>query len=173
MTLDERQHVAVTCWVQLTPVTEAEGQMRVLPGSHRFIGGLRGSPTFPTEIEGVSEELAERLMTAVPVEVGQAVVYDHRLVHGTPPNRSGRTRLVAYLSAVPRGASLLHFYRDAEGDVEVYSVDQRFFRTFTLGDRPTGEPADVIRGYSVEPLTYDELVERQRRDRRRRRVLSS
>lgn len=168
VTVDEDRAAAITCWVPLTSVGEAEGRMAVLPGSHRYLGGLRGSPTFPTPYESFHERVRAELMETVPVEVGQALVYDYRLLHGTPPNRSGSTRLVAYLSAVPAGEPLRHWYRNEDGTVEGYAVDAAFFRTFTLGDRPEGEPFARLDGYEPERLTFEELAARHERERRRR-----
>ena len=157
---DESQRPSLNTWAPLTDVTEDVGRMRVLPGSHRWLEGLRGSPSFPTAWEGVYERVRDELMVEVPIEVGQALVYDIKVLHGTPPNRSDRTRVVASLYAVPEGSASIHYYRGPDGDVTGYEVPSNFCRRFTIGDVPEGDPFVQISDYSVSALTFDEIAAR-------------
>lgn len=157
---DESVRPTMNAWVPLTPVTEAAGQMRVLPGSHCWLEGLRGSPTFPTQWEAVYERVRDELMVTVPVEVGQAMVYDIRLLHGTPPNLSPDVRVVSSLYAVPVGFPSRHYHRDAEGVVRGYEVRRDFCARFMIGDVPAGEPFVEISDYDVERLDFDEIQRR-------------
>jgi len=163
---DESERPTMNVWVPLTPVTDESGRMRVLPGSHRWLEGLRGSPTFPTQWEGVYERVRDELMTPVDIEVGQAMIYDIRVLHGTPPNLSDRTRVVSSLYATPVGAPSVHYYRSPEGVVEGYRVPSNFCTTFRIGDVPNGERFVSIADYSVQPLSFDEIAERHAADRR-------
>lgn len=163
---DESRVGALNCWVPLTEVTDEVGPMAVLRGSHRYLRGLRGSPTFPTQHGAIGERVHAELMEEVDVPLGSAIIYENRLLHATRPNRSDATRVVAYMSTVPAGAPRWHYFRDAAGDVELYEVDHDFFRTFTLGERPDGRLLETIPAYDVEGLTFDELAERHRRAQR-------
>ena len=162
---DESDRPTMNAWVPLTPVDDDVGRMRVLPGSHRWLDGLRGSPSFPTSWEGVYERVRDELMVTVPVEVGQAIVYDIRLLHGTPANRSDRTRVVTSLYAIPEGAPAVHYHRDDAGTVRGYRVPMDFCTTFVIGDEPPGERFVEIPGYSIEALSFDQIAERHARDR--------
>jgi hypothetical protein len=150
-------------WLPLTPVSAEVGRMRVLPGSHRWLRGLRGSPTFPTVWEGTWERVRDELMVEVPIELGQAMVYDIRVLHGTTPNRSAETRVVTSLYAIPVGADTMHYYRSPEGVVEGYRVPSNFCTTFRIGDVPAGERFVELTDYHVEQLTFDEIAELHRR----------
>lgn len=171
-TIDESRGAGLTCWVPLTPITEAEGIMRVLPGSHRYIDGLRGSPGFPAPYQDISERINAELMIDVPVAVGEVLVMDGRVLHMTPQNRSGRHRVAAYMNAIPRDATPIHYYRRADGSVEGYEVDPSFFTSFNIGDRPTGTIFMRIDRYEQQPITMEELL-RRRRGHRRRGLLRS
>jgi hypothetical protein len=154
---DESVRPTMNAWMPLTPVTAEAGQMKVLPGSHKWLTGLRGSPNFPTQWQGVWERVRDELMVTVPIEVGQAMVYDIRVLHGTPPNRSAQTRVVTSLYAVPQGVPSVHYHRDAEGTVRGYEVPRNFCGTFMIGDVPDGTMFTEIRDYRIEPLSFDEL----------------
>jgi len=165
--IDEDQGAGLTCWMPLTPITEVEGMMRVLPGSHRTVDALRGSPGFPTPFQDISGRIDEELMVDVHVGVGDVMVMDGRVLHTTGQNRSGRTRVAAYLNAIPADAEPVHYFRRADGAVEGYHVDPEFFTSFNIGERPHGTPFTVVEDYQVQPLSMEELRRRQRRHQRR------
>jgi hypothetical protein len=162
---DESERPTMNAWVPLSPLDEDTGRMRVLPGSHRWLEGLRGSPSFPTSWEGVWERVRDELMVTVPIEVGQAMIYDIRVLHGTPPNCSPRTRVVTSLYAIPEGVPSVHYYRGPDGTVEGYRVPMDFCTTFAIGDVPEGERFVRIEDYAVEQLSFDEIAAAHRRER--------
>jgi len=162
---DESERPTMNVWMPLTPVDERTGQMRVLPGSHRWLEGLRGSPTFPTQWEAEYERVRDELMVTVPLEVGQAMIYDIRLLHGTPPNLSEHTRVVTSLYAVPQGIPSVHYHRDEDGTVRGYTVPRNFCATFMIGDVPQGELFTEIPDYSIEQLSFEEIARRYAEER--------
>lgn len=163
---DERRFGAINCWFPLMPVDGTNGQMSVLRGSHRYIEGLRGSPAFPTQIGPISDVIADEFLEPVDVPLGSAIIYENRLLHGTPPNRSHEERVVAYLGAAPAGSGRVHYYLRPDGTVEGSRVHQDFFVEFNIGDRPDGDVFVEIPDYGIEPLTADELRARHLRANR-------
>lgn len=166
-TIDESQGGGLTCWMPLTPVTELEGLMRVLPGSHCYMDGLRGSPGFPAPYQDISTRIRDELMVDVIVNVGDVMVMDGRVLHTTGQNRSGRNRVAAYINAIPAAAQPIHYYRTPDGRVEGYEVDLEFFTSFNIGERPRGRLFQELDAYEREPITMDELLRRHRQSRRR------
>lgn len=159
---DEGDHCSVNCWFPTARVNEVAGPIRVLPGSHRYLRALRGSPAFPTEIDGIGPRVFDELMETVAIEDGQAIVYDNRLLHGTAPNRSGHLRVVAYMAAIPRGARRLHYLRHPDGRVEGFEVDEAFFRSFQIGEVPAGARFLELDHYEIEPFSFEDLAARHR-----------
>lgn len=157
---DESRRPTMNAWMPLTPISAETGEMRVLPGSHHWLEGLRGSPSFPTQWQGAWERVRDELMVPVQIEVGQAMIYDIRLLHGTPPNLSDHTRVVTSLYAVPQGEPSIHYHRDDQGTVRGYSVPRDFCGTFMIGDVPDGELFVEIPNYAVEELEFDEIARR-------------
>lgn len=155
--IDERIHRSLNCWIPTSRIDATVGQMAVLPASHRYLRGLRGSPSFPTQWMGIHQRIYEELMVDVHVDVGQAIIYDNRVLHGTPPNQSQDTRVVAYINAIPEDAQPIHYYRDTDGTVTGFEVEPEFFHTFTLGDHPVGRAFVTIPNYWIDPLNFDEL----------------
>lgn len=156
-TMVESTIAGLTCWIPLTPVSELQGRFRLLPGSHRHLQRLRGSPGFPAPWESISEQVAEDLMVDVDVAVGQVLVMDGRVLHTTPQNRSGARRVAAYINALPAEVPSVHYYRAEDGSVAAFEVDDDFYTKFSIGERPPGEPFRRWDPYDEEPLTIDEL----------------
>ncbi len=174
-TIDESRGAGLTCWMPLTPITRVEGLMRVLPGSHHYLQGLRGSPGFPNPYQEIAERIDRELMIDVEVQVGEVMVMDGRLLHTTGQNTSGRTRVAAYMNAIPEDAQPLHFYRRDDGGVEGYQVDRAFFTSFNIGEQPTGELFLQLTNYERPTITMPDLLRMHRSTKRplaRRRAAS-
>jgi hypothetical protein len=149
---DESKRPTMNIWAPLTPVDAEVGRMRVLPGSHRWLSGLRGSPSFPTVWETTWERVRDELMII-------------RVLHGTTPNLSSSTRVVTSLYAIPTDTATMHYYRSPEGIVQGYHVPNNFCTTFKIGDIPNGQQFVEIADYDIDRLTFDEIAERHRLDR--------
>jgi len=161
---------AVNSWIPITPVDAVVGQIAVLPGSHEYFACLQGSPGFPGPWQEVHQQVQDELMETVAVEVGQALLFDNRLIHGTPPNRSSTTRVVAYVDCVPRGAEWQHWYLAVDGVAEGYRIERDFYTTARFGERPEGVPFERILDYVVDMLSFEEIRRRASDSRRHRRV---
>lgn len=165
---DESLRPSMTVWLPLTPVTPDVGQMRVLPGSNHWLEGLRGSPSFPTQWEDEYARVRDELMIPVVLAPGEAMIYDIRVLHGTPPNRSGSTRVATSLYAIPDDSDPIHYHRDPQGNAAGYRVASDFCATFRIGDVPDGDRFIDIPDYSVSPLTFEEMAERYAMSRAQR-----
>lgn len=97
-------HEMVTCWVALTEANEANGCLRVMPGSH-MQGGYEHVESYenaPGQAPGEKKNLLGRGQTiegmdeskAVYMELkpGQFSIHQERAAHGSYPNNSGKTR---------------------------------------------------------------------------------
>lgn len=147
----------LTCWFPLTPITDLEGKMRAVPGSHRYLQHLRGSPCFPTQFDDIVDEIVDELMVPIDVEVGEVLIMDGRVLHMTPQNESGKDRPVAYISAAPAEERPVHYYFPTMSRVEGYKVDDDFFTRFHIGNRPWGELFEQVDEYSVEAVTMGDV----------------
>ena len=156
----------LTCWWPLTPIDDRVGRMRAIPGSHRYLRHLRGSPCFPTQFDDIVDELVDELMVPIDVAVGEVLIMDGRVLHMTPQNESGADRPVAYISAAPVEEQPVHYYFPSMSRVEGYKVDPDFFTRFHIGDRPWGELFYEDDDYRVEPITMDDVREMYERDQR-------
>jgi len=137
--VDEREHRSVMVWIPLVDVDERSGALTVVDGSHRWSDHLRAGGHGPLATVPLQEALAP-LAHAVPMRAGEAIVFDHALIHGSAPNDAPRTRAAVAVAFAPTAARLVHFHRDDEGPVAGFEIDESFFCTNEFRARPAGPP---------------------------------
>lgn len=115
--VDEHQHVSVSVWIPLTDTDERNGCLSVIPGSHRLSYHIRGPRIAQWDVP-CNFELIDAFGRPLPIRAGEAVIYDHRLLHYSDTNMSGKVRLAVNLSLVPKGVPMFH-YTIPEGETEI------------------------------------------------------
>jgi hypothetical protein len=126
--VDETRHRSVNLWVPLCDTTHANGALAVVPGSHRLRHTIRGSGT-PSHLVAATDVVAQQL-EVVPMKAGQALLFDHRLIHGSSTNTSARPRIALALPLVPAEVAPVHYVGDSdapEAPVRQVEVDQEFW----------------------------------------------
>jgi non-haem Fe2+, alpha-ketoglutarate-dependent halogenase len=129
-----------TAWVALTPSTEANGAMAVIPGSH-MLDQIPHRDTFDRHnllTRGQEVAVAADETKAVPLilKAGEMSLHHVRLVHGSPPNPSEGRRIGFAIRYIPT------HIRQLEGEDSatlVRGTDR--FRHFAPEPRPASEMA--------------------------------
>lgn len=98
--VDEVTALSGGCWVPLEDVDRSNGALGVYPGSHHSVTFDR-TPEEPGH-DWVADYAADRHQGVVlELTAGQAVLYDHRLVHFSPPNPTDRVRIATNSGLAP------------------------------------------------------------------------
>ncbi|HUC67158.1 MAG TPA: phytanoyl-CoA dioxygenase family protein [Stellaceae bacterium] len=95
----------VSAWVAFTPASEANGAMRVIPGSHK-LDQIAHRDTFAkhnllTRGQEIAVDVDEREAVTIALEPGEMSLHHVRLVHGSPPNLSEDRRIGFAIRYVP------------------------------------------------------------------------
>lgn len=90
--VDQSRHLQLGLWVPFQKAVEENGGMFVIPGSHLFFNPHQ-SRTIPQPWNNVTEDLLYKNITGVPLEKGEALIMDNRLLHGSFPNSRNERRL--------------------------------------------------------------------------------
>ena len=149
--VDEREDRTYGCWIALEAITEPNGVLGVVPGSHLLVGFDR-TPSAPGH-EWVADLVASGIDTVdLPTTPGQAVFYDHRLVHFSAPNTTDRPRLAVNIGIATAGRTeavrsrLLAFMREGAS----HQIDPS---TAAAGAERSPDPGtDAV----IEPPTTDD-----------------
>jgi hypothetical protein len=170
--VDETAHRSVAIWCALEDLGVDDGVLRVVPGSHLLDSGVRVHQA-PENLYPDVDEHADELSVAVPLRAGEAIVYDHRLIHLSDPIGGSRERTVVAGVMTPSAARPVYSLSTAEGDVTV-GIDEQFFLEHRLdsldGDEvlrtlPRADPAPA----AFAPLDLKALRAAHRRHRRQLR----
>ncbi len=104
--VDEENFCSYNLWVPLVDVDESNGTLAVLPGSH-LIGMTYRGPGLPSPLAHLEKKLLKHLQP-LTVKAGQVVLYDHRLIHGSPPNQvKNNLRSVVVAGLIPEEAEMI------------------------------------------------------------------
>lgn len=124
--VDESKYGSVNIWAPLYDVDVRSGSLWVLPESHKLGTPIRGAGClFPNYIDKKKEFESE--IQSVNVRAGEALIFFHATIHGSPPNFSDSKRIVAVNSIVPEEAPLRINFRKSETDpIEVYEPNDDF-----------------------------------------------
>lgn len=146
MYVDERAgHRSFVLFVALEDVGEANGEVLLIPGSHRLDTMARGTMLEAPWMRE-SEILADR-MQPCPLPAGGVLVWDHAVVHGSRPNLTDRPRLAAAVWVAPAGVPLRHYRRLDDARACAHEVEPSFWTTqnpFRLMLHAPAEPVTEV-----------------------------
>ena len=169
---DEEQNCSVTCWVPLVDVTLENGALGIVRGSHNFFSSYRPSPS-----PQVPSPISEHMFTIFPylklveMKAGEALIFDNRTFHGSPPNSSNSARIAFGIGFTQNKAKLSHFYLKPDGKKDTvlkYDIDTSFFykyenprlaKMYDNGELIEGYKLDKEIPFTLPKFTAEELVE--------------
>jgi hypothetical protein len=129
--VDEKKHISLNIWIPLIDVTKENGAYFVLKGSNKIAHTIRGSH-IPLPCNVVKYKVEYNNMDYLPMKAGDAIIYDHRLMHRTPPNNSSENRIALSLNLIPEEAKPIHYYKHADTErVELLEIEHDFFTKYT------------------------------------------
>lgn len=167
--VDESKFCSATVWIPLMDVNKNNGALSVIKGSHRLFNTPRNSPS-PQSKSILSDHLFTLFpyVQVVEMKAGEALVFDNRLIHASPPNISDQTRIGVGIGITQRDAQLLHYYEVPNSNViNVYKVEEPFFEQYnnaklsalyTKGEVPQELQLIKTIEKSLPKFTRDEII---------------
>lgn len=157
---DEKKHCSVTCWIPLQDVNMENGCIGVIKGSNRFFTNVRPSPS-----PQVETPLKRHMYTIFPylelqeMKAGEALIFDNRIFHASPPNTTDSTRIAVGLGFTQAEAEIRHYYLKpgTEDTLLKYKIDPGFFLKYdNLGLSKMYDKGENIEGYElIEEMPYE------------------
>jgi phytanoyl-CoA dioxygenase PhyH len=135
--VDEARQVGISIWSPLMDVNAENGWLGVAPRSHVLNSHYREPCSLP--YWDLYEIIERQYLTYLPMRPGQVLLMDNRVIHGSPPNRTGLPRVVAAGVVVPAESQLLYCHREIGGDervLEIWEVPSDFYVRHLIGRRP-------------------------------------
>jgi len=110
------------------------GALGVIKGSHRFYDHVRPSPS-PQFAPPFKDQLFVIFpyLNILELKAGQAVVFDNRTIHASPPNITAEVRVAFGIGITHQEAKIRHYYLLPAQDkplIEGYEVGPDFFESY-------------------------------------------
>ncbi len=139
-----------TIWVALCDITDETGAVGVIPGSHRELDQIRYTPNEKyTGYEKIPAYASDRPVSYIWMKAGQALLWNHKLVHNSLPNISDVERRNASFCITGISAKLKSFWCSPEhGRVVDFDVPDDFY--FTINSKAFLDAYE----HGTDPVTH-------------------
>ena len=157
--VDETKHTSVAIWVPLVNVNAHNGCFGLIEGSHKVTNLVRG-PLIRQSTRDCDHIWEKKYGKLLPIKAGDAIIYSHRLLHYSHPNKSNAVRPAVNLSLAPVGAPVIHYCMpEGTDEILLYEVPSSdFYIQYTHFQTPqTGKPVGTLPKNSVKYI--DPLME--------------
>jgi hypothetical protein len=161
--VDETKHQSFNIWIALQDVDETNGAMWVVKGSHNIGRKIRGPGYLFPDYTGIVKDLRPS-MTQYPMNAGEALLFFHSTVHGSPRNLSNAPRVAVQVSVVPKDAPLQIYFQKQEGDsLEIHQPEDNFAFSYERVREdsalvpPTAKATEYKPAFEVQAVTLDEV----------------
>ena len=134
---DEINFHSVNVWLPLQATNAKNGGLYVIPGSHKLPFSIRYTP-FEEKLYNVDINLLKQKSVLIETQLGDAIIYDSRLLHFSEGNLSDEFRVACAGIFLPKDAPALYYYLNGK-TMNEYQTDMDFY----CGLNPSQEPNQV------------------------------
>ncbi|MCW5906352.1 MAG: phytanoyl-CoA dioxygenase family protein [Chitinophagales bacterium] len=158
--VDETTDISLNIWVPLSKTNSTTATLGIVPKSNTIMNQIRGVNIIDAYSKN-ADDIAERFVQYLDFEPGEAIIYDHRLLHLSAKNDSNQTRVAATLVMVPATKPVQMYFAEKEGDTTFYgyhikSIDELLLTPFKK--LPSHLiPIKTIKNYQFVPLTVNDV----------------
>lgn len=167
---EQKGYHSATLWMALDDVPVKRGGIGFIPGSHKDFNPIRFTPmqVYQSPFEPIKEDLVP-LLRMEALKAGEAILWDHRVLHGSVPNSCDENRLVASIAITHEAAPMQMMYQLPNDNerIGIFPIDVQFmnaynshriYEDYTKGEMLGGiRPRKLLRKPSM--LTPEELQE--------------
>lgn len=154
--VDEDYYRSFNIWVPLVDTNDDNGAIAVLPKSHKLIKSYRGV-NIPDPFYKVNSHTWQ-YHTTLHMKAGEALIYDHRLLHASGINKTDSPRLAVVFGIIPEKASMRYYYMN-NNVVEEYENSVDFFFEHDILKGPQGLKKIQDIAYNFPVVTQEQFDE--------------
>lgn len=122
--VDELHERSFSFWLPLIETNAENGGLYVLPCSHRFDLNIRGGSIHPKFLSRFND--FRKHLRFVPTKPGEALIFDSRIIHYSPPNNTNQIRASVIAPLVRKGIQT-YLYNGVSGSIKKYQVPRDFY----------------------------------------------
>jgi hypothetical protein len=157
--VEEPDEISINIWCPLVDTIPNNGALGIVPMSHKVCTQIRGI-NLPQFYAKNANEILEKFGEIIELKAGQAIIYNHRLLHFSNANNSSTSRLAITMIGVPVNKQLIHYAAENEKSLiqkyYIESVDD-FLKTNFKEIPKHLSPKDPIHNYPFRDLTINDF----------------
>lgn len=148
---EEKKFKSLNIWIPLVDITSNNGPLTFIKHSNKIDNSIRGKNIEQMFEQGVSI-LEKNFKKSFLTKTGDALIFDTRMIHFSPPNTTDTTRIAISLVIVKKEAELIHYYKKNKSDAEVFkiSIDNTYFYKYHLSELPLDIP--ILDSLEIQPI---------------------
>lgn len=105
---DNLADVNLNFWCPLVDVSEKNGALQVVEGSHKIVQNIESPANKPFYLD-YQAELTNK-STLICLKAGEAMLFENTIIHSSTPNNSDKSREVVSLLCIPQKARSVFYY---------------------------------------------------------------
>lgn len=126
--VDESKYNSYNLWIPLVDTNSKNGTLGLIVGSHKWNLQIRGF-NIPNPYEKFTKEFL-KIGYEPNLKAGQAILYNHKLVHYSRPNRTNKNRNTAIIGIKDKLADLQISFCVDDKNIETYTISESDFYRF-------------------------------------------
>lgn len=154
--VNEPENISINIWCPLIDTDVSNGTLGIVPYSHLLMKQCRGT-NITDAYRKNAKEIAHNYRRFLSFTAGEAIIYDHRLLHHSSSNNTNQSRIAATLTMVPENMPIFHYYAEKEGCSTIFKflIDrpEDLIETEFLQKPKNLFPIEIIEEYKFSPLT--------------------
>lgn len=160
--VDELKFSTISIWLPLQDMSSENGTLQLVPYSHQIFIPYRAGSIAPYTQQ--VEDLIAPYFVPLFLKAGQALFFDSRMFHYSPPNLSSQNRVISLSRICPAEAAIVKYYKDpavAESEVEVWQCPDDYLihsENHAGAERPKTAILLEKRKVDVRPLSRAEFA---------------
>ena len=135
--IDEEQDYCLFIWIPFCDVTQENGIISFVEGSHLW-GNTQRSLGVPWQFMPHIKTLYENTVE-VPVNKGDILIFDPACIHASSPNLSKEIRHAITMTVLRKDYQLVYYYLNPnleKDKIEKYYVDETFYYDYDFKSKP-------------------------------------
>lgn len=165
--VNETNFFSLNIWIPLHDVDEKNGAMWIVKGSHKLNQPIRGAGNLFPNYFSLLDEL-KPYMTSFPMKAGEALLFYHSTIHGSPANIAEEPRIIVQASVVPEKAPMeIYFQPLGTKTVEIHNPEDNFnffynnIREESLNRPPTAKSSAILENFELNPVSLKAIRKAQ------------
>ena len=156
---DEDEYMSLNAWTPLTDLRLDNSFLGIVKASNKFVNRVHGR-NMGSKYSNITDYITGNFTEKLLVNSGTIVIWDHCMLHHSPPNTSGKIRIALSNIMIPKEAEVVQYILEPEEPtvMKAYKVDEDFLINVRPNEAIVGWECFKRQPYERTPVTEAEFA---------------